>query len=337
MAKDSKRDFSRSVPAPGAYVRWLLRRFGTTPELRRQLLDGTDVNEERLKDTAADVTLFTFVSFSENLTRLVGPTWAFEAMPAWGAAMQGALEVAVRSSANVGDALDVLTRFGPVRAPFVAPHLVRSKTTTRFVIKPALEIEEATWRLMAETVAYVVTAMIVGVLEGDGAGIEFQFSWPAPEHVAQVRAVLPGKVVFDAREFAITLPNTLRDHPSPYADPALLAMAIADLEQSVRRAGGNDTLLLRVERLLRRKRTGRLTEEKAAQELGLSRRTFVRRLADAGTSFRTLLDENLKHRARQMLDDDKLSREDMAEALGFADPTSFSRACRRWFKAPADP
>ena len=26
------------------------------------------------------------------------------------------------------------------------------------------------------------------------------------------------------------------------------------------------------------------------------------------------------------------SRAEMAEALGFEDPTSFSRACRRWFK-----
>jgi AraC-like DNA-binding protein len=26
------------------------------------------------------------------------------------------------------------------------------------------------------------------------------------------------------------------------------------------------------------------------------------------------------------------SRADMAAALGYADPTSFSRACRRWFK-----
>jgi AraC-like DNA-binding protein len=35
-----------------------------------------------------------------------------------------------------------------------------------------------------------------------------------------------------------------------------------------------------------------------------------------------------------LLDAGKLSRDEMAEALGFADPTSFSRACRRWFKRP---
>jgi AraC-like DNA-binding protein len=44
-----------------------------------------------------------------------------------------------------------------------------------------------------------------------------------------------------------------------------------------------------------------------------------------------MLDAELKARARMMLDEDKLSRTQMAEALGFEDPTSFSRACRRWF------
>jgi AraC-like DNA-binding protein len=75
-----------------------------------------------------------------------------------------------------------------------------------------------------------------------------------------------------------------------------------------------------------------LSEDVAARELGISRRTLVRRLSDSGTSFRALLDTDLKGRAEQMLAAGKMSRREMAEALGFEDPTSFSRACRRWFK-----
>jgi AraC-like DNA-binding protein len=74
-----------------------------------------------------------------------------------------------------------------------------------------------------------------------------------------------------------------------------------------------------------------MTEEQAAGELGLSRRTLVRRLAENQTTFRALLDADLKRRATGMLADAKLSRAQMAKQLGFADPTSFSRACRRWF------
>jgi AraC-like DNA-binding protein len=90
--------------------------------------------------------------------------------------------------------------------------------------------------------------------------------------------------------------------------------------------------VLHVERLMSRRRVGRLSEDEAAEELGLSRRTLVRRLSESGTTFRTLLDAHLKKRARQMLDDGKLARDEMAKTLGFEDPTSFSRACRRWFR-----
>jgi AraC-like DNA-binding protein len=49
-------------------------------------------------------------------------------------------------------------------------------------------------------------------------------------------------------------------------------------------------------------------------------------------SYRALLDADLKQRAAQMLEEHALTRAKMAEALGFQDPTSFSRACRRWFE-----
>jgi AraC-like DNA-binding protein len=131
---------------------------------------------------------------------------------------------------------------------------------------------------------------------------------------------------------AIALPHDICRRASPFADAALHATALAELENVARRILGEDTLVLKIERLLKRRRTGRLTEDEVAEELGLSRRTLVRRLSDSGTSFRKLLDANLKSRAEQMLAAGKLTRADMAEALGFEDPTSFSRACRRWFR-----
>jgi AraC-like DNA-binding protein len=149
-----------------------------------------------------------------------------------------------------------------------------------------------------------------------------------------LRAALPGAVKFAQAECAVTVPNRLCDRASPFADAALLATALTELEETARRIHNQDMIVLKVERLLKRRRARRLSEEQAAEELGLSRRTLVRRLADNNTSFRALLDASLKQRARLLLDAGKLSRDEMAEALGFADPTSFSRACRRWFKRP---
>ena len=138
-------------------------------------------------------------------------------------------------------------------------------------------------------------------------------------------------VTFGGKDFTLSLPQDLCALASPFADAALHATAIAELDNTSKRISTSNSLPLRLQELLVRKRPGRLTEEEAAMSLGLSRRTLVRRLSDSGTSFRDMLDAELKARARVMLDDDKLSRTQMAEALGFEDPTSFSRACRRWF------
>lgn len=330
MVSHSNKDRRKTIPAPAGYVRFLLRRFAT-PESRAALIDGTDIDEERLQDAGAEVTLFTFMTFSENLCRIVGEDWPLKALPAWSSAMQGALEVAMRSASTVNDGLETLRRFGHVRAPFLAVRVQRGKAKTRLVLSCAVAAQPAAWRALSETVQLGVAAVLGVILEGMTDGLEFCFPWQEPKHGGRLRDALPGKVNFGQADCAIVIPNVLCVRASPFADAALHATAVAELEQTSLRIQGEDTLVLRLEQMFRQKRFGRVTEEQAASELGLSRRTLVRRLAENQTTFRALLDADLKRRAAGMLADAKLSRDQMAEQLGFADPTSFSRACRRWF------
>jgi AraC-like DNA-binding protein len=331
MAKRTAADPRRSIPAPAGYIRFLLRRFGPSPALRAELLQRTDIDEVRLADPAAEVTLFTFITFNENLCRLVGEAWPLDAIAAFSTSMQGALEVAVRSAPTIGEGLEVLARFGQVRAPFVSVRLKRDAKAMRLIYRPGVAISEPGWRALSATAAFGMAAMLSALMEGDAGDLGFDFSWPTPKYADRMRQALPGPLKFAAPECAIVVPHDVCRRVSPFADPALYATALAELEQTSRRIRSEDTLVLQIERLLKRRRTGRLTEEEAAEELGLSRRTLVRRLSEGGTTFRTLLDAHLKERARQMLDDGKRSRDEMADALGFEDPTSFSRACRRWF------
>ena len=332
MAKDSHRDPRKSVPAPATYVRLLLRRFATTPELRAALLAGADIDEERLKDPAAEVTLFTYCIVSDNLCRVIGETWPLEVMAAWSTATQGALEVAVRSAPTVGDGVDILTTYGHVRGPNLGLRSKRDKANTRIILTNTAAMSEAAQRALTETAVLSGKAMLAEVLEGHAADLEFHFTWAPPKYCERMRTALGGMVKYAQPQCAIIVPSALCERPSPFADSALFATALAELDHGARRIAGADVLAVRIERLFKRRRAGRLTEEEAASELGLSRRTLVRRLAERGLSFRTLLDANLRQRAAQMLSDKKLSRDQMSEALGFEDPTSFSRACRRWFK-----
>lgn len=331
MTTTNPRENAKAVPAPAAYMRLMFRHFGTTDELRRRLLEGTDVDPDRLAKPGAEVTLFSYLTFSENLSNIIGEDWPLQCLPIWGTPTQGALEVAARSARTIGEGIFVLASFGHVRGPHLTLQLKRDTKNTSLTITPAVPMPAHVSRPMVETAYLSGKSMIDVVLDSGHESIVYRFTGAPPKHADRLRAVLGGRVEFNRAQGEIVVPNALCDRPSPYADAALYATAVAELAQAADRIKAEDTLILKIERLLKRRRTGRLTAEEAAEELGLSRRTLVRRLSDAGTSFRTLLDANLKSRAAEMRATGKLTREQMAEALGFEDPTSFSRACRRWF------
>ena len=73
--------------------------------------------------------------------------------------------------------------------------------------------------------------------------------------------------------------------------------------------------------------------ERVAWRCGVGERTLRRRLAEAGTSYRALVDDVRKERALEWLDGPgSVSR--VAQRLGFSDATAFARAFRRWTGIP---
>ncbi len=67
-----------------------------------------------------------------------------------------------------------------------------------------------------------------------------------------------------------------------------------------------------------------------ARQLKVTERTLRRRLADEGTNYREVLDLVRHDRARQLLRDERLRIEEVAERLGYMDTSSFRHAFRRW-------
>jgi AraC-like DNA-binding protein len=66
-----------------------------------------------------------------------------------------------------------------------------------------------------------------------------------------------------------------------------------------------------------------------ARAVGCSPRTLQRRLHDAGITYSELVDRVRAEAACRLLDDPTLHLYEIASALGFADPGSFSRFFRR--------
>jgi AraC-like DNA-binding protein len=72
------------------------------------------------------------------------------------------------------------------------------------------------------------------------------------------------------------------------------------------------------------------TLARVAQTLHTSERTLQRQLTREGTTFAMLLDSTRRELAEQWLSEGRLSRTEISYLLGFSQPSSLSRALRRW-------
>ena len=67
------------------------------------------------------------------------------------------------------------------------------------------------------------------------------------------------------------------------------------------------------------------TIDRAAEALGISRRTLQRRLNEAGVTYGQLVDRCRLDTACRLLEQPNMRLRDIASELGYADPSSFSR------------
>ena len=119
------------------------------------------------------------------------------------------------------------------------------------------------------------------------------------------------------------------DMPWPGADSQLLAAACGMADQRLRALGHADDLLDQVRALLAASLPGRTSLTQLAESLDMSRRSLQRRLAEAGTSYRQLVEAARLERALDLLRGTELSHYEIAEMVGYAEPGALAHVIRR--------
>jgi AraC-like DNA-binding protein len=143
-------------------------------------------------------------------------------------------------------------------------------------------------------------------------------------------------VRFDRPRNAILLDRHYLDQAQPYADTRMLDLLreAADrrlLEQKGPSLPDQVRALLRSESDLRKIDAGRV-----AKMLRLHPRTFRRQLIAANAPWSEILDETRRRIACEELVRSDMSIREIAERLGFSEPSAFTRAFKRWTgKTPA--
>jgi AraC-like DNA-binding protein len=322
-----------SLPMPMGYFRLILRWFGDSPQRRTAILAGTGVTEESLADSSADISALQQMRQFDNVTELFGEGWALTSPELWHHANRGALGVAALTAKSLGSSLEILARYSRTRASYNRVVFSRFRSEGRLDYDPLVALEEPQLRAAAEIRFMFLRSLVAAILGRPPTEARYQFECSEPAHADKVRAVLGGTVTYGADHCSFAMPADQFDEPSPYSDPTLHARAVEELDRALLRLSRPLEMRGQVDRLLHTMPGTRLDAATAARALGISRRTLTRRLAEAGVGFRELLDGELRLRARRLLDSGGLSHAEIADRLGYADATSLSRACRRWFGA----
>ncbi len=161
--------------------------------------------------------------------------------------------------------------------------------------------------------------------------LEVSFQGQPPDDLEPYRQLFQAPLRFDARRYALLFREEDVEMPLPTANEALAQLHDRFAGEYLSRFSDSKVMHRARQILCRLLPQGEPRREVVAQALCLSERTLQRRLQEEGSSFQQLLDDTRRDLAVQHLAQPDLAPLEIAYLLGFADPSNFYRAFKRWF------
>ena len=149
-----------------------------------------------------------------------------------------------------------------------------------------------------------------------------------PADIRPYRQHFAAPLRFDSVIAAVVFPESHLSQAIADADPLLHRLLADSAEAAI--AATDPILHTEVRRTIRLLMHRQCSRGQVARRLGMHERTLGRRLQASGTTFQRLLDETRLDMARQLLRNTRVPVARVAAALGYHDPTVFTRAFARW-------
>ncbi|MDQ0323396.1 AraC-like DNA-binding protein [Pararhizobium capsulatum DSM 1112] len=237
----------------------------------------------------------------------------------------------VAAAANsFGDALRRIVRYGTVVSEAWELRIDSRGVTAHLEIFYR-GFSRHTDRHQAEFVALVLLRIFRKLIGRRIVPIAATFVHHRSGNAAQIRSLFGCDVQFDALRDKLSFDAALLDLPVFDGDPYLNDLMVKLCEEAIATRTSNVSPLRAlventVAPLLPH---GEASAKNVARKIGLSERTFARRLASEGMSFGGILDDLRRELAVSYLQDG-LQASQITWMLGFSQNSSFTHACRRW-------
>ncbi|AUM13176.1 AraC family transcriptional regulator [Ketobacter alkanivorans] len=247
--------------------------------------------------------------------------------------LHGSVGLVAMTSPTIGAALQAMSSFIALRAPFFKAAFETSEREMLVSLDPTLEMDAPIRTFMTEAILIGVTLMSEQLLGRSLQQTQVEMTGPEPPYYQRYREVLPVPVRYDCPRCCVRAPIELFHAVPQLADPAAAELARQQCELEYQELfPEQETFADKIVRHLQNSPQGKSlpTQEDVARRFHLSSRTLKRRLQEDGTSFRELLEQELRQRATHMLQETDLDISEIAYQLGYRDVGNFSTAFKRW-------
>lgn len=245
----------------------------------------------------------------------------------------GPIALVAQHAGSVAEVLERLGRYMPYHSPGLSLRVQTEAQHAVLLLTHDQSVQGPARRHLTELAFSVGIAFLRLVTRSAGADWHIEFQHASPLHAARYQRLFGCKVALQQAEDRLLFPVELLQVPIDSANSALQAAA----ERSVRYLIQRHPLDLgrQVSSLVGRTlASGNCTLPVIAEQLQMPAHMLKRRLAALGLCFEDIVDDLRRARAVDLLPHAHIPLAEVAFLLGYGDPSSLTRACRRWFGKP---
>ncbi len=292
-------------------------------------LRGSRIAAERLEDPFAEIEASQELTVVRNLVRHLGdvPGIGLEAGRRYRLTAYGIWGYALLSSRTLRSAIEFGIRYLDLTFAFSRFRAENAPNGLRVVLDDR-DIPEECAQFLVERDAAAAVAIQRDLFLRPVPLQRVSFRFPPPAHADRFPEYFPGPVYFDEPAHGVVVATEWLDQPLPQADERTARLCEEQCRALLDRRRARSRVSEQVrQRLLRPQAITQM--ETIAAEIGMAPRTLHRHLAAEGTSFRRLVDEVREALAEEMLAH-RMTIDEVAERLGYAEASSFVHAFKRW-------
>lgn len=291
---------------------------------------GTGINDDELLDADTLITRDQEMKLIENLILAIPNEGALGLKLGlqYNIATFGIWGFALRTSRTIRDAAITAMKYLPLSTAYCRIHIYEDPERFGIVFDPSDIPQHIRQFLLERDMGTALNLMKELSLAGANV-IALELEGDPPEYAAEIPALSGHTPQYNSPRNAGILKLQDVDRPLPTFDANLVRM-LEDQCKSQLEKRQTKGLAGKVQQQLLGPLGFVATLDDIADRLAMSPRSLRRKLEQEGTSFRTIVEEERRQTAIQLLSGSDMKLEELAIHLGYTDTASFTRAFRRW-------